>query len=91
MFVQTAVCGRPHVRWCERERRSYRFSLSTRLTENKEILFSEKIHHPSNNNEGSANIEEDVDELPGKMISKRNQYKQDPNDTSKNGGKRENL
>ena len=30
MFVQTAVCGRPHVRWCERERRSYRFSLSTR-------------------------------------------------------------
>ena len=31
MFVQTAVCGRPHVRWCERERRSYRFSLSTRF------------------------------------------------------------
>ena len=30
MFVQTAVCGRPHVRWWERERRSYRFSLSTR-------------------------------------------------------------
>lgn len=41
MFVQTAVCGRPHVRWCERERRNYCFSLSTRLAFIRLILLEE--------------------------------------------------